>query len=208
MRGPAPLLCCLCIVIAVGAYAAKPLNVVVYSVQLDNAPVKVDEQHISVGWTPPKWVPTEHAAVLRVPEILPFYMQYTNQAQKPIAGVRFMCAFYDAFGDYLDVLRLISLDAVAPAQTDYGRWQCLTREYWLTAAVVIFPQSVRFADGSVWAADMSEALRKCQALCTAGGPPGSPGTLNFQAWHITSEPREYMAQRLKDLIPPKTGAER
>ena len=205
MKRLALIPCCLCIALAAGAYAAKPLNVVIYSVQLDNAPVKIDEQHISVGWMPPKWVPAEHSAVLRDPTVLPFYMKYTNQTQKPIASVRFTCAFYDAFADYLDVLRLVSLDPVAPAQADYGRWQCPARDNWLAAAVVIYPQSVRFADGSVWSADMSEAVSKCQALCAASGAPGAAGVLNFQAWHITPDPREYIAQRLKDLIVAKPG---
>ena len=206
MRRIAPVLCCLSLVIAAGAYAAKPLSVAVYSVQLDNAPIKISDQHIAVGWLPPKWVSSELATPITDQSVLPFYMEYTSLTDKPITALRFMCAFYDAFGDYLDVLRLISLDPVGPAKTDYGRWTCMTRESWLTAAVVIYPQSVRYVDGSTWTADTSEALRKCQELCTKAGPPGTAGALSFQAWHISPEPREYFAQRLKDLIPaPKTG---
>lgn len=178
--------CALALTASLASAAPNLPDIVIYNVELANSPIKITR--IGAGWKPPDWVPAAHKTVVEGYRALPIYLQYTNQTQKAIADVRLAASFYDPFNDYLDGMRLISLDPVAAGQMDYGRWTCPTRDAWLTAAMVIFPLTVRFQDGSVWRADTNEAVRKAAMT----------GTLSFEPWHVVAEGRDYIGQRLKD----------
>jgi len=192
------LFACLLCLAAVTAAQAAP---VIYTLQPDGAPVTITK--IWGGWIPPDWAPAVHKEALKDASVLPLFMQYTSQAQKPIDAIRFMCAFYDPFNDYLDSIRLVSLNygkagtpeqPIQPGALDYGRWRCPGRDIYLTSSIIIYPGWVRFDDGTVWRADQNDVVKRA----------AQAQSLNFEAWHVTPEPKEYVAQLLKDALPKET----
>ena len=145
--------------------------------------------NVSAGWQVPAWASEAHQKATQTYDTLPLYMQVQNTDTKPVFAYRFMVVAYDAFGDYVDTIRVSAVVALAPQAADYGRWSLRIRQPWLAATVAVYLDAVRYQDGGLWRIDPESVA--------ALFPTAVPG-VRFHSWHIIPAERETLGQIYKD----------
>lgn len=172
-------------------------NMVVRLIQFRNTPLVVTgpegKPNIKAGWPAPEWVPDAQKVKLLSNETLPLYLLVQNVSQKPIYAYRFMVATYDPFGDFINTVRIAAVVSLAPQATDYGRWSLKVTNPLLTQSVLVYLESVVFADDAslwrVWPDEVAPAV------------PSYALGIHFNPWQITPDFKELIQQQPKDAVP-------
>lgn len=178
------LLCC----IAASA-TAQIANIEERLVNIKFLAPPVEIKNLHAGPVAPNWASDAHKAEELPPTVLPVYLQVDNVSPKTIYAYEVMIVCYDPFGQYIDTLRAVSVTALAPQRTDYGRWSLPMRYPDGVWTAVMYTSAVRFSDGTTWYADPPSVA--------AYVPSAAP--VKFHSWHIIPDPREVLPLRMKDV---------
>jgi len=174
------------LVVPVAVANAQVAGLDVRLISLQGLPVTI--LNYAAGWEAPAWATEAERSLPMNDQALPLFLQVQNTGNKTVYAYRVLVATYDAFGDYLDSIRVTSIAALQPQSTDQGRWSLRVRMPTCTWTAVIFLEAVRYQDGSSWRMDPQSVA--------AYVPSAAP--VRFQAWHIMPDPREVFNQQLKD----------
>ena len=90
---------------------------------------------------------------------------YTNTSTKEIVALQIGLASFDAFNSFMDRFSGWSVSQVQPNETKKGEWTqrpYAAFSFQSYGTGVAYVNAVRFADGSIWRANLSEVLADLQ----------------------------------------------
>jgi len=91
-------------------------------------------------------------------------VEYKNTGDKPVVAVQIGLVSFDVWNEFLDRSGGVSIEEVEPGASMKGTW--VARAYAVSFLTgVAYVSKVRFADGTIWAADLdavAEELRKIE----------------------------------------------
>ena len=90
---------------------------------------------------------------------------YTNTSGKPVVAVQIGLVSFDVWNEFLDRTGGVSIEDIAPGGSKTGTWVARAYADFSFLTGVAYVSKVRFADGTIWAADLeavADELRKIQ----------------------------------------------
>lgn len=104
-------------------------------------------------------------------------VSYKSIADRPIVAAQIGLVSFDIWNEFLDRTNGVTIEDLAPGATKQGTWVARAYSDFAFHTGVAYVAKVRFADGSIWSADLqavAQELRKIQADFDVAKLKGAP----------------------------------